>query len=300
MESAPGYVLRSAFVFEELRLLFVPVPKAATTALLDALAEVVGIRTTEIARSRKFEATRSLAIHDGSLWGASFRLEARPEEECGEILGSEDWLRVTVVREPARRLWSAWVSKVLVRDPRFVASFGESWFPAVPASTQDVLDSFRAFVQGLATASRQDVHWLPQAGLVEPSSVPYQHVGRVEELERTTAILASRVQEAGASLPTIRHENPSILPFAPELFDRPTLAAALRWTASDRSEFGYEPLEPTGDAPDARWFAAVDAALPALRAVIERNQRIGDLAALLVEPSGRARRRLPRWASRRS
>jgi hypothetical protein len=299
MQKVPEYVLRSAFVFDAFRLVFVPVPKAGSTALLGALAEVVGVGSDDIARSRKFEATRSLAIHDGSLWGPSFRLEPRTEEEREEILMSEDWLRVTVVREPARRLWSAWVSKVLVRDPRFVASFGESWFPAVPASAHDILDSFRAFVQGLATAPRHDDHWLPQVGLVEPSSVRYQHIGRVEHLDRTAAILASRVQESGASLPTVRRENPAILPFVPELFDRLTLAAGSDWTSSDRSAFAYEPLDPSGDEPDAAWLAAVDAAMPALHAVVDRNQRIGDLAGLLAEAPDRSRRRLPRWAARR-
>jgi hypothetical protein len=300
VRTVPEYVLRSAYVFDDLRLVYVPVPKAGSTALLGALAEVVGIRSDDLARSRKLEATRSLAIHDGSLWGPSFRLDSRSEDEREEIVGSDEWLRLTVVREPARRLWSAWVSKVLVRDPRFVASFDESLFPRVPTSATSVLESFRAFVLGLATTTPQDVHWLPQAGLVEPSRVRYQHVGRVEELERTTAILETRVREGGAVLPSLRRENASILPFVPELFDQPALAVGSDWTASDRSEFGYQPLEPSGDTPDARWFAAVEAALPAVQAVIERNRRIGDLTARLVAPPARARRRLPRWAARRS
>jgi hypothetical protein len=301
VETIPEYVLHAAYVVDELRLLYVPVPKAGSTALLGALAGVVGIRPDDLAGSRKLEATRSLAIHDGSLWGPSTRLDARSEDEQDEILRSEEWLRLTVVREPARRLWSAWVSKVLVRDPRFVASFDESLFPPIPTDAGSVLDSFRAFVQGLSTETVQDVHWLPQAGLVEPSRIRYHHVGRVEAFERTTAVLATRLREAGFAPPTIGHENAAILPFVPELFDRPTLIAASDWTASDRAEFGYELLEQGGDAPDARWFAAVDAALPAVQAVTERNERIGDLAALLAEPSGWSLTDgLSRWAARRT
>ena len=262
MPPTPDYLLRSALVVDDLRLLYVPVPKAGSTAILGALAEVVGIGPDDLAQSRKLEATRSLAVHDGSVWGPSFRFDGRTDDERDEILGSADWLRLTVVREPARRLWSAWVSKVLVRDPRFVAVFGESWFPPVPATAEDVLAAFREFVRGLPTAARHDVHWLPQADLVGASTVSYQHVGRVEELDTTAAVLEERVRSFGATLPALRRENPSILPFVPALFDPETAVACARWTEPDRQAFGYEQVAPAPGPPEQSWFQAVDAIIP--------------------------------------
>lgn len=283
MPRAPEHLLRTAFVFDDLRVLFAPVPKAGSTAILRALAEVVGLKPEDFARSRKLEVTRSLAVHDGAVWGSSYRLEGRSADALDEILGSGDWLRVTVVREPGRRLWSAWVSKVLVRDPRFVSAFGESWFPAVPATAHDILGSFRTFVRTLPEVDRHDPHWLPQADLVGAGAIEYDHVGRVEELDRTAAVLGERVSSWGRTLPALRRENPTILPFTPAVFDRLALAACTHWTEPDRAAFGYEPLAPVAEEPEAAWFAAVEAAIPAVRAVIERNERFGDLHRLLDE-----------------
>jgi hypothetical protein len=282
MRPLPDYWLRTAFCFDDLRLLFAPVPKAGSTAILGALAEVVGLPHEQFARSTKLEATRSLTIHDGSVWGATVRLAGRTPEEIGSILDSGDWLRATVVREPGRRLWSAWVSKILVRDPRFVAVLGEDLFPDVPASAADVLDAFRAFVVSLPGTDRPDPHWSPQASLVGAGVVPYDHVGRIEELDRTALALDGHLRRFGAALPPLRRANPAILPFTPSLFDPPTLDACTRWTEPDRTAFGYEPLVPSSEVPDEAWFLTIEASLPALRAVIERNERIGDLHDLLA------------------
>jgi hypothetical protein len=288
----PDYWLRTAFCFDDLRLLYAPVPKAGSTALLRALAVVVGLEPERFSRSTKLEATRSLTVHDGSVWGASYRVAGKTSGELEAILDSADWLKLTAVREPSRRLWSAWVSKVLVRDPRFVAVLREDLFPDRPSSAREVLEGFRTFVLALPGSDRHDPHWLPQAGLVGADVVPYDHVGRVEELSRTAELLDAHLRTFGASLPPLSRDNPAILPFSPAVFDSPTLDACLRWTEPDRVAFGYEPPAPTSDEPEQAWFAAVEASLPALHAVIDRNERIGDLHELLEDHGdGRSRRR---------
>ena len=283
MRDVPDYLFRTAHVFDELRLVYAPVPKAGSTAILGALAEVVGLAPADLARSRKLEATRALTVHDGSVWGESYRLEGRPQAEVATILGSDEWYRFTVVREPAGRVWSAWVSKVLVRDPRFVSVFGEDWFPAVPSTARDVLDSFRRFVVSLRDADRTDAHWQPQASLVGLPTIVYRHTGRVEEIDRTVTLLGEYLESRGRRLPLLRHENRAILPFTPALFDAPARSACDLWTAPDREAFGYPPLDDAFDDPPGEWFVTVDASIAALQAVIERNERIGDQHRLLAE-----------------
>ncbi len=284
----PDYLLRTGYAFDEYRLIYAPVPKAGSTAILSALAVAVGLQPDDLARSRKLEATRSLAVHDGSLWGPSFRLAGRSVDELELILESTEWLRVTVVREPARRLWSAWVSKVLVRDPRFVAMFDEPSFPAIPNTPRDVLDSFRAFVEVLPTTSDPDPHWQSQADLAAIGTVDYDHVGRIEELDATEAVVRERVRSAGGTLPAFRRENAGILPFTPDVFGSRALEACAHWTEPDRRAFGYDALTPAAEEPDEVWFRAVEAALPAVRAIIERNARIYDVVQLLEKTGARS------------
>lgn len=292
MLSPPDYLLRTGVVIDDLRLLYAPVPKAVSTSILGALAETVGIPQDRFARSRKPEATRAQTVHDGSLWGPSYRLWGKSPRDLETALESDDWFRFTVVREPARRVWSAWVSKVLVRDPRFVEAFGEEWFPAPPSSSQDVLEAFRTFVCEMpGQVEWHDPHWSSQADLVGVEGIAYGHVGRAEQLDRTVAVLSRYVESRGGRLPALRIENPSVLPFSPGLFDRRAREACNLWTARDRESFDYPALTEEASEPDPEWHDRVRAGIPGLRAVIERNGRIADLWHML-EDEGDTRRRL--------
>ena len=67
----------TAVAFDDIRLAYVPVPKAASTSILTALFDVAGLNREDRTRSRKLEVTRGLTVHDGSLWGQSHRLLGR-------------------------------------------------------------------------------------------------------------------------------------------------------------------------------------------------------------------------------
>ena len=276
----PLHVVQAAVVFDDFRLVYVPVPKAGSTAILWALAGLAGLSSEDFARSRKLEVTRSLAVHDMSIWGSSHQLAGRTSTEIEWILGSDEWFRISVVREPVRRLWSAWVSKVLMRDPRFVTAFGaEEWFPQQPASSTDVIESFRRFVHILPRrpADWHDPHWLSQADLIGTADLEYAHLGRAERLHETVAILRDYVASRGHGLSPVERRNPSLLPFVPGLLDPSALDACNLWVARDREAFGYGLASAAEDGPDGRWHAVVEANLPAIQAIAERNERIADL-----------------------
>jgi hypothetical protein len=282
----PGHVVRSAVVLEDVRLLYVPVPKAGCTAILRALAETAGLREQELSRSRKLEVTRDLTIHDPAVWGESFTLESRSAEDIDRIFESSDWLRFTVVREPLRRLWSAWVSKVLVREPRFVVTFGgEDWFPPAPRSSHDVLLWFRRFVAALPSrdVESHDPHWSRQADLLGVGELGYDHVGHIEQVEESVAVVDEHLRAHGRALPPLRTANRSLLPYVPGVYDRTALEACAAWIASGRDAFGYAPAVDEPEPPDDVWHATVEAAIPGVLAVIERHERIADLRSLVRE-----------------
>jgi len=275
-DGVPDHIRLTGIALDDVRLLYVPVPKAATTSVLSALAVVAGLDPESRLRSRKLEATRSTTVHDGSLWGPEHRLGSRDDDELEWVLGSDDWFRFTVVREPVRRVWSAWVSKVLVRDPRFLASFGEDWFPPVPGSAADVVESFRLFISGLPSRwDWSDSHWSAQVDLIGPG-VEYDLVGRLEQLDDVATEVANYLRSQGMVLPPVGNENQSFLPYSPGLFDREAHDACARWTARDCEAFDYEPLAYLDGGPDHDWCTRVDEALPMIRAITERNVRFLD------------------------
>ena len=259
----PPHVEQAAVALDDVKLLYVPVPKAASTAILWALAESEGIADETFLGSTKLEVTRALTVHDMTLWEPARRLLGRGERELEEIFLTDEWLRFTVVREPVRRLWSTWVTKILVRDPRFVAMFGSAeWFPPPPRGAEDVVEGFRRFVSvlGRHPTPWHDPHWLPQADLLGVDDLAYHVLGRVEDVPRALAVVDGWLEARGRGPLRLRRENASLLPFSPGLLDRESAEACSTWTARDREAFGYEPM-PAGAGLDERWRATVEAAL---------------------------------------
>jgi Sulfotransferase family len=280
----PEHVLGNAIALDAAKLLYVPVPRAGSTALLWALARSEGLGEEHFTDSTKLEVTRALTIHDLTRWGDGRRLAGRGERQLEEILRSEEWLRFTVVREPVRRLWSVWVTKILLRDPRFVRAFGaEHWFPRAIEDADGVARAFRSFVAVLAGRpdTWHDPHWSSQVDLAGLEELDYRVVGRMEDLGAVVAVVDEHLRDYGRAPLQLGAENASLLPYTRGLLDAETAVACADWTARDRTALGY-PSVAEGDALDREWVAAVTAALPAVNAVAERNERIGDLRELLT------------------
>jgi hypothetical protein len=298
VDRASDHVLERAVAFDELRLLYAPVPKAGSTAVLWALAGAAKLTPDDFARSRDPEVTRELTVHDLSIWGRAHALRYRRAEEANRALTRDDWFRFTIVREPVGRIWSAWVSKLLVRDPQFTPAFArEDWFPSIPETPEDIVDAFRRFVLVLPSQERLDPHWRPQVDLVGAGAVDYAHVGRFERLDETLAVLEAHVEAHGRKLARAPNANPSLLPFEPALLDDEAYEVCASFTARDRETFGYEHMS-RGSGLGEAWLARARASIPGIVAVIERNERIGDMRRFLETPASPTRARSPLTAAR--
>ena len=123
---------------------------------------------------------------------ASHRLADFEGDERERVLAEDGWLRFTIVRDPVRRLWSAWQSKLLLREPRFVDTFGDQpWFPRLPERPAEIREDFRRFVAAIPTGTAEDVHWAVQRDLA--AQLPLTHVGRLERFDETLGLLREHV-----------------------------------------------------------------------------------------------------------
>ncbi len=287
MEDIPvgeSHFYQRAMVFEDLRVLYTPVPKASCTALLWTLAEAGGLDAERFAGSRGREVTRSLTIHDLSRWPREYRFGSRGPDTLEDVLAGEGWLRLTVVRNPFRRLWSAWQSKLLLAEPQFFEKFAaQPWFPGSIDSAEDIAASFKEFLVSLAEEPdlvHSDVHWAPQLELIGHPNLAYGHVGKVEHLDATMTLLSEHVFEmTGRKLPKLGEPNRTPLPFADELFDVASVEALSKLYMDDLQAFGYSGPEPSGigaPLPDS-WVSTEEIVLPALVELRARNTIIGEL-----------------------
>ena len=132
------------------------------------------------------------------------------------ILLDEGWLRFTVVRDPWHRLWSGWLSKLLLREPRFVTLYGDQpWFPRVPHRASDLVEDFQRFVAAVGAGEADDVHWSVQHDLA--GQLPLTHIGRAERMGETFKRL---YEHTGTPAPqTVARRNETSLDLAPHAYD---------------------------------------------------------------------------------
>lgn len=282
------HVERRTIVLPEQRVLFLPMPKSGCTSTLWLLAELAGIRPEIFAQSAQPEVSPALTIHDVNLWGEGHSLGDYEGAERERVLAEDGWLRFTVVRHPAPRLWSAWQSKLLLREPRFLTTFGdEPWFPRLPSNPAALVEDFRRFVAVLPGGAVEDVHWAVQHDLA--AQLPLTHVGRLEGLDQTLTLLRAHLSKE-VELPA-GEENRTALPLPPGAYDDTALAVLHERYREDFHRYGYEPLEPSqDDEAVARWAEAVAPLLPVLRDAIDRNARIGQLHRIARHTSSLERR----------
>ena len=282
------HVLQRTVVVPELRVLFLPVPKAGCTSVLWLLASLAGLRAERFAQSTLPEVSPALTVHDMSLWEPEHRLADYEPSERARLLAADGWLRFSLVRHPATRLWSAWQSKLMLREPRFVEMFGDRpWFPRVPERPAEMVEDFRRFVAAVGAGAAEDVHWAVQHDLVH--QLPLTHVGRVEQLSETLSLLRAHVGEASWPAEVAR-ENRSPVSAPPDAYDDAAAAVLREHYAADFREYGYESAPGVAD-PD--WDPRVAPLLDSFRTTIDEHTRIGQMHRAIrrvrARPAGSAR-----------
>jgi Sulfotransferase family/Glycosyl transferase family 2 len=273
--SFASHVESRTVVLPELRIVFLPIPKGGCTSILWLLSELAGIQSETFLHSTLPEVSPALTVHDMSLWPPGLRLSDYEGEQRKQVLEEEGWFRFAVVRHPGSRLWSAWQSKILLREPRFVAKYGEEpWFPRLPEEPLEVVEDFRSFVGALPGGDVEDVHWALQRDLEK--QLPLNHVGRIEQLDETLTLLSEHLGRE-TSTATAR-ENRVALPLPPFAYDDAARAILLDRYAKDFEHYGYEAdAKPAEPGVEKAWSAEVAPLLPLLRETIQRHARIDQL-----------------------
>lgn len=183
-----------------------------------------------------------------------------------------------------RRVWSAWVSKILLRDPRFVRRYGaEPWFPEPPRIPEDIIRSFRAFVAALPdrAAGWHDPHWMSQVELAGTDVFRTTWL-RVWSGSRTISGTLHGIYDATDGTRSDSAARTDRCFRSPPSCSTPRAGRSARRLQHVTDAFGYAVSESTVGLPLDAWVAMAEARLPGIHAVIERNERIGDLKKLVA------------------
>ena len=278
-DDLPLYVSGS-YVLPQYKVAYVATPKAACSSMKWMLAELAGEDLDAFRRSTAPVVTRSLTIHKRALWSQTPTLRDFTARQRSQMTAENGWFTFAVVRQPASRLWSAWQSKLLLGEPRYHRQWeDESFLPRVPQTTADVVEDFRRFALGLpdgiSARALTDRHFQSQAAILRPDVVPYRTVYRTSQIPQLMSELGAHVAaQGGPALPALTTSNETPLKAHADAFDDEVLAAIGRTYADDLAAFGFDELKPKGLLTDDY----PDTLLQEVGRLVERSQRIGDLA----------------------
>ena len=276
---------RPTYVLPAYKTVYVAVSKAACTSLKWLIADIQGEDPERFAANAGRMVTRDMCIHHRESFKRTPMLESLTDEELAEIRPGNGWFIFTVVRHPGARLFSAWQSKLLLREPKYYERHREAaWFPRVPRSTEDIVEDFRGFALALAAADNPPLlhnrHFMAQWRAAAPDRVPYSRTYDTSEIPLLMEELGRHLREHGyAGELRLRESNETPLKAIAAAFPDEVQAAIRTIYADDFAGFDYEhALPPKLDPANAY----TEAQIAEIGRLIERHERIGDLAGMAM------------------
>jgi hypothetical protein len=284
----------ATYVMPRWQSVYAWINKAACTSLKWLVADLQGESPERFHRALTREVSRTMTIHRRQLWQHTPTAASLSDEELAAISPEAGWFIFAVTRHPTARLFSAWQSKLLLREPAWEERFGgEPWFPRVPRSGDEIVEDFIAFTRAMGADPGHRImrnrHFAPQPPMLALGRMPYTRVYRTSEipqlLEDFEAHLRSRGYE-GTRL-SLRRANEAPLRPIPALFTEEVLETAAHLYADDFAALGYDDVLPGGLDPSNDYS---EAAVAEVGRLVERSQRLNDLALRVREFKRQARR----------
>lgn len=272
----------ATYVMPRWKAVYVSVNKAACTSLKWLVADLQGESRERFHRSLSREVSRTMTIHRRALWQHTPMAKRLPDAELAEISPDNGWFVFAVVRHPTARMFSAWQSKLLLREPWWEPQFGdEPWFPRIPSSSEEIVEDFHRFVAAMAADPEHRImrnrHFALQAGMLAVDRMDYTKIYETREIPQLLEDFERHLRAQGYEGDPLKLERANETPLKPirSLFPDEVLAEIKTLHAADFEAFAYDDVMPGGLDPADRYD---DAAIAELQRLIERAERIGDLA----------------------
>ena len=177
------FPISQAFFLKDLKLIYLPIAKNASSSLKRVFAELGGLKIRE-----------GEGIHrklDNA--GTGLLFEDRPDEEIRQALADPSWMRLLVWRDPLDRLVSAYTEKFVINrmNPGVFRTSGPVLQSVFGLEINEVtLDhfergiTFRHFAEHILMEDRefQNNHWRPQSDYLR--QICFTHMYDFQALDR--------------------------------------------------------------------------------------------------------------------
>jgi hypothetical protein len=276
-----------SYVLHEQKVMFVSVAKNACTSIKWLLADLSGQDPARFHDTFAMVSDPADTIHQRQLWQGIGKYDV--DAQRAEIHPDNGWFVFGVVREPRARLFSAWQSKFLNHDPWYARYAEESFYPALPTSTADVVEGFARFVRFLAAnpghpLATRDTHFAAQSALLQSWRVNYSRIYDVGEVGELVGDLRAHLARSGHDRPLqLARDNSTPLKAHRLLFADGIGELVDERYAVDLEEFGdrWDPgaipdTEPLWTPEVFRAIAATASAYDEIRYLTRARRRLHD------------------------
>ncbi len=274
------YLRWNSYLSHRFKLLYIATPKVACTTLKWWFAALEGYSKVLSTATDSSESSPELVIHDVFHKIAPDVTGLTPEA-LAEPLTSDDYFRFAVVRNPYKRIFSAWQSKLVLREPLQIRPYVNCDFLYFAIENKaDIARAFEAFLEHLAsreTPNYWDAHWSPQAMLLRPDLISYSKLVQIEHVQELREALAAHL---GPEIPdpfAVRSMNESLIPYLPEFITEKAAERIRSLYAQDFDLFQYDAQIPEAKEQFSDEQLAV--ALRAISLIRGRHQRLTEIRA---------------------
>ena len=278
------YIRYNSYRSERYKLLYVATPKVACTSIKWWFATLEGHAEALHNVTDSIETDPDLVIHD-AFHKVAPNVTHLKLEVLSEALASDQYFRFAVVRNPYKRLFSAWQSKLLLREPYQIGPYLRCDFFQHPIECLgDIALAFEGFLEHLAANEAPtywNVHWAPQATLLNPELVNYTKVVKIEDANELRQALAAHLGENIPDPLASRHTNESIIPYLPEFVTARSAELIRILYAKDFDIFEYDKQPPT--TKDSFTNGQFKLAFKAIALIRGRHQRLGERNGLIIK-----------------
>lgn len=285
---------RRAYVVEPYKVLYISTAKNACTSIKWLIAELAGERLDSTPMGLYPSISHDQIVHQRKLYKHTPTLGKLPAKVRASIHPDNGWFVFSVVRDPRARVFSAWQNKFLAHNPSpFYRRWAdEPWYPKVPTTNADIIESFARFVEFMDAnpdhEAMHDAHFRPQMFILRRDKVPYSKVYEISELGTLLGDLTAHVRSNGWTGPDLALRSVNDTPLKPyaAVFAEPVRTMIEKFYAEDFEAYGD--LWDFGKIERTPEWGAKD--LAAIRQSTMINERFAELFDAVHRANKRAER----------
>jgi hypothetical protein len=268
----------NGYVSHAHNLFYVATPKVACTTFKWWFADLIKQTDAVYKASGSLESSPELVIHD-LLWRVDPEVTNLTQEQINLVINHSEYFRFCLVRNPFSRIFSAWQSKWLLREPLQIEPYiNYPFFNMSISNASEIALAFEAFIEHIYSSEFPNIldsHIKPQFYLLCPDRLHYSVISQLEDNQELCTSLSKHLGREYKNPFLFGKRNESLIPYHADLITKRAEELIIEMYARDFDAFNYTTLKPISQ--NHLDETSICVALSAVKMLRGRHQRISEM-----------------------